>query len=149
MAEVEINKVIIPVDFSSVTSKVADYATGVAEKLGAHVIFFHVVNDFKGYEMMLVHPSFNQMIEDLKKESKAKIEALVDDHKGLEKGVEGRIAVGDAVEEIIALAEAEKADMIIIGTHGTRGLEKILMGSTAEKVVKKAPCPVLTFNPFK
>ncbi|WP_457574478.1 universal stress protein [Desulfolithobacter sp.] len=149
MAEVEINKIIIPVDFSSVTTKVVDYATGVADKLGAHVIFFHVVNDFKGYEMMLVHPSFNQMIEDLKKESTAKIEALVEDHKDLKEGAEGRIAVGDAVEEIIALAKAEKADMIIIGTHGTKGLEKILMGSTAEKVVKKAPCPVLTFNPLK
>ncbi|WP_456473589.1 universal stress protein [Desulfolithobacter sp.] len=149
MANIDIKKVIIPVDFSSATGKVVDYATSVAEKLDAHVIFFHVVNDFKGYEMMLVHPSFNRMIEDLKKESKAKIEALVEDHKDLKKGAEGRVAVGDAVEEIIALAEAEKADMIIIGTHGARGLEKILMGSTAEKVVKKAPCPVLTFNPFK
>lgn len=101
------------------------------------------------FKMVLVHPSSNQMIEDLKKASKAKIEALVEDHKTLKNGAEGKVAVGDAVEEINALAEAEKADMIIIGTHGTKGLEKILMGSTAEKVARKAPCPVLTFNPFQ
>ena len=47
------------------------------------------------------------------------------------------------------IKEEENANMIIIGTHGVKGLEKILMGSTAEKVVKKATCPVLTFNPFK
>ncbi len=146
---VEINKVVVPVDFSSATDKVVDYATSVADKLGAHVIFFHVVNDFQGYDMLLVHPSFVEMSEELKKKSKQRIAALVEDYKQLKNGASGEVAVGDAAEEIVQFAEQEKADMIIIGTHGVKGLERILMGSTAEKVVKKAPCPVLTFNPFK
>ncbi|HEB51032.1 MAG TPA: universal stress protein [Desulfobulbus sp.] len=145
----DIKKVVVPVDFSSATDKVAGYATSVADKLGAHVIFFHVVNDFQGYDMLLVHPSFGQMVKELQEKSEARMAALVEDYKHLENGVSGKVVIGDAAEEIVKFAEEEKADMIIIGTHGVKGLERILMGSTAEKVVKKAPCPVLTFNPFK
>ncbi|MFP7753065.1 universal stress protein [Thermodesulfobacteriota bacterium B35] len=146
---VEIKKVVVPVDFSSTMGKIVDYATSVADKLGAHVIFFHVVNDFQGYDMLLVHPSFAEMSKELKEKSEQRMAGLVEDYKHLKAGVSGKVTVGDAAEEIVNFAEKEKADMIIIGTHGVKGLEKILMGSTAEKVVKKAPCPVLTFNPFK
>ncbi len=145
----EIKKVVVPVDFSSTTNKVVDYAMMVADKLGAEVLFFHAINDFQGYDMMLVHPSFIGMTKDLEKESKERINSLVDEYKGREYGVGGDVAIGDAAEEIIKYAQEQNADMIIIGTHGVKGLEKILMGSTAERVVKNAPCPVLIFNPFK
>ncbi|HFQ89542.1 MAG TPA: universal stress protein [Desulfobulbus sp.] len=146
---VEIKKVVVPVDFTSIMDKVVDYATSVADKLGAHVTFFHVVNDFQGYDMLLVHPSFGEMTKELREKSEQRMADLVQDYKHLKAGVSGKVVVGDAAEEIIKFAEQEKADMIIIGTHGVKGLEKILMGSTAEKVVKKAPCPVLTFNPYR
>ena len=146
---VEINKVVIPVDFTSTMGKVVEYATSVADKFGAKVLFLYVVNDFKGYDMMLVHPSFAVMAKDLKTQSEERMSALVEDYQQLKGGASGSVMVGDAAEKIIAFAEEENADMIIIGTHGVKGLEKILMGSTAEKVVKKATCPVLTFNPFK
>ncbi len=145
----EIKKVVVPVDFSSTTDKVVDYGMTVADKLGAEVLFFHAINDFQGYDMMLVHPSFIGMTKDLEKESRERIKALVDDYKDREYGVGGDVAIGDAAEEIIKYAREQNADMIIIGTHGTKGLERILMGSTAERVVKNAPCPVLVFNPFQ
>ncbi len=146
---VEIKKVVVPVDFSSTTDKVVDYAMTVADKLGAEVLFFHAINDFQGYDMMLVHPSFIGMTKDLEKESKERINSLVEEYKDRKNGVGGDVAIGDAAEEIIKYAEEQNADMIIIGTHGVKGLEKILMGSTAERVVKNATCPVLVFNPFK
>ena len=145
----EIKKIVVPVDFSSTTDKVVDYAMTVADKLGAEVLFFHVINDFQGYDMMLVHPSFISMTKELEKESRERIKALVDDYKDREYGVGGDVAIGDAAEKIIKYAREQNADMIIIGTHGTKGLERILMGSTAERVVKNASCPVLVFNPFK
>jgi len=143
-----INKVVIPVDFSSNMDKVVDYAMSIADKLGAKVLFFHVVNDFKGYDMMLVHPSFMGMTKDLELQAEERITGLVKDYEQREKGVSGNVIVGDAADEIINYAKLERADMIIIGTHGSKGLERVLMGSTAERVVKKAPCPVLVFNPF-
>ncbi len=144
----EIQKVVVPVDFSSKMDKILKYAVSVADKLGAEVLFFHVVDDFKGYDMMLVHPSFVNMSKDLEQKSKERMQNLVEDHKARSNGARGDVAVGDAAEEIINYAKTENADMIIIGTHGAKGLEKILMGSTAEQVAKKAPCPVLLFNPF-
>ncbi len=146
----EIKKVVIPVDFSSNTEKIVDYAMSVVDKLGAEGLFFHVVNDFEGwYGTMMVHPSFTTMTNDLEKKSKEQIATLVNDYKEKKFTVDGDVAVGDAAEEIMKYAKKQNADMIIIGTHGVKGLEKILMGSTAERVVKNAPCPVLIFNPFK
>ena len=144
----EINKVIVPVDFSSNMDKVVNYGLSIADKLGAQVLFFHVVNDFRGYDMMLVHPSFVGMTKDIVQQAEERMAALVNDHKLLGNGVSGNVVVGDAADEIIDYAKLEKADMIIIGTHGTKELERVLVGSTADRVVKKALCPVLIFNPF-
>jgi nucleotide-binding universal stress UspA family protein len=60
-----------------------------------------------------------------------------------------KIVVGDAANEIIAYAQEEKIDLIIMGTHGRKGLEKALFGSVADRVVKNSPVPVLTINPYK
>ncbi len=144
----DIKRVVVPVDFSSNTDKVVDYGVSVADKLGAEVLFFHVINDFQGYDMMLVHPSFIGMTKDLEQKAEERMANLVEGHAQRENGVRGHVVVGDAADEIISYAKLEKADMIIIGTHGVKGLEKILIGSTADRVVKKAPCPVLVFNPF-
>jgi len=57
------------------------------------------------------------------------------------------VVVGYAAEEIISIAEKEGADMIIMGTHGRKGIDRILFGSVAEKVVKNSPVPVLTIRP--
>ena len=62
---------------------------------------------------------------------------------------EAKVLSGDVAEEIINYTESQGIDMIIMGTHGYKGLEKVLFGSVAEKVVKTAPCPVLTINPYK
>lgn len=142
----EITRVVVPVDFSHNTDKIVTYGVSIADKLGAKVLFFHVTNDFTGYE--LPHPAVFGMIKDLKKESEKKMANLVKEHEQRENSVSGNVIVGDAADEIINYAKLQQADMIIIGTHGTKGLERVLMGSTADRVVKKAPCPVLVFNPF-
>jgi len=144
----DIKRVVVPVDFSSTMNKVVDYGVMVADKLGAEILFLHVINDFQGYDMMLVHPSFMSMTKDLEQKAEERMTHLVKDHQQRENGVRGHVVIGDAADEIIDYAKLEKADMIIIGTHGVKGLEKILIGSTADRVVKNAPCPVLVFNPF-
>ena len=146
---IQVKKVIIPVDFTSTMDKVVDYATSIADQLKSEIIFFHVINDFKGYDMMLVHPSFEPIRKDMEEATKERMADLIKDHKDRDQPVSGKVVFGEAGEEIVNFARDEKADMVIIGTHGTKGLERILMGSTAEYVVKKAPCPILSFNPYK
>lgn len=142
-----INKVIVPVDFSSHTDKVVAYALSVADQLSAHVIFLHVSETFAGYETMLAHASFDKLVADMKKDAQERIESMIEAHQSIKGGCSGAAVSGDIVEKIITFAAENKADLIIIGTHGAKGIEKILMGSVAKRVVKRAPCPVLTFNP--
>jgi nucleotide-binding universal stress UspA family protein len=146
---VQVKKVVIPVDFTSTMDKVVDYAVSIADQLNSKILFLHVINDFQGYDMMLVHPSFELMKKDLEDAGNERMGNLVKEYENRSQGVSGKVVYGDAGEEIVKFAADEDADMIIIGTHGAKGLERILMGSTAEYVVKKAPCPILTFNPFK
>ena len=56
---------------------------------------------------------------------------------------------GDTVDAIIEYVEEKKIDLIIMGTHGAKGIEKILLGSVAERVLKRVSCPTLIFNPYK
>jgi nucleotide-binding universal stress UspA family protein len=60
-----------------------------------------------------------------------------------------RIVSGDTANEILEVIESEDIDLVIMGTHGRKGLEHVFFGSVAENVVKKAPVPVLTINPYK
>jgi len=98
--------------------------------------------------MMLFHPSFKGMTDDLQQQANERMAAVVEDHGNRSTKVHGHVAVGYATDEIISYSHKIDADMIIIGTHGTKGIERILLGSTASQVVKNAPCPVLVFNPF-
>jgi len=61
----------------------------------------------------------------------------------------GKIVNDEVVDEIVAYTEEENAGMIIIGTHGNKGLKKILLGNVAERVVHRAPCPFLLFNSYR
>ena len=144
-----IRKIVVPVDFTSTTEKVINYALSVAKQLEAHVCFIHVTETFSGYDMLLVHPSFAQITKDMKKKAELRMEHLLEDNKDLPEGCSGKVVSGEIVEEIIKYADEEKADLVVIGTHGVKGLERVLIGSVAERVVKNSPCPVLTFNPFK
>ncbi len=143
------NKIIVPIDFTSTTNKVVKYAVSIADKMGGHVIFLHVVNDFHGYDMLLVHPSFSLITNDLKEKAEEKVADLVENYQDLKGGVSGKVIIGNVAKEIVDFAAKENAEMIIIGARGVRGLEELLMGSTAKKVLDTAVCPVLTFHPFR
>jgi len=143
-----IKKVVIPIDFSSNMNKVIDYGVSIANVFKAKIVFLHVVDDFKGYDMLLVHPSFKSITNDLQQQAKKQMDDVVDKQSTQNNEASGHVAVGYATDEIISYAKKTEADLIIIGTHGNKGIERILMGSTASQVVKKAPCPVLVFNPF-
>ena len=77
------------------------------------------------------------------------MKALVAKYKKDFTECEGKVIRGDTADSIIKYAADEQADLLIIGTHGRRGLEKMWLGSVAERVIKGAPCPPLTCNPYK
>ena len=79
----------------------------------------------------------------------AVVEDVVTTGGTLISAVSSKVLSGDVGEEVVKYAEQKKVQLIVMGTHGYKGLERIMFGSVAEKVVKTAHCPVLTLNPYR
>ena len=139
----DMKKILVPVDFSANSDKLVNYAAAYAAKVPASLSLLNVIENPLAYEG-LVSAKFN---EEMKAAMESKMNKLIDEHEDKCDISETKVVIGDTVD--IILAAAKKYDMIIIGTHGYRGLEKILMGSVAERVVKNSPCPVLVYNPYQ
>ncbi len=145
----EVTKVVVPVDFAQHTDKIVEYAVYVAKSFSASVSFIHVAESYGGLYAGFAHPSFEQIETELRKQAEQKMAHLVEDNSSEVVGCSGKVLEGDVVESIIQYATDEQASLLVLGTHGAKGLEKIVLGSVAERVVKKSPCPVLTFNPYR
>ena len=145
--ETTINKVLVPIDFSDYSKSALRYAVNFAKSFDAEIILVYVVEpviyppDFSMGQIAM--PSINtewdeRAKEELQKLAKSEIIGV--------NNVKTVIKTGKPFVEIIETAKEENTDLIIIATHGHSGVEHILFGSTAEKVVRKAPCPVLTLR---
>lgn len=144
----EIRKILVPVDFQRYTDELADFAVATANKLAAKVVFFHVVEVLVFYsDFIPTYMPIND--EETIEHAKSKMDALVEKSKKTWMGCSGQVDRGDVVDTIVDYVQKEEIDLIIIGTHGAKGLEKILLGSVAERVVKRAPCSALLFKPKK
>ena len=145
--EPEIKKVLVPIDFSDYSKSSLRYAVNFAKKFNAEIYLIYVVEpviyppDFSMGQIAIpsVNAEWDQRArEELKNLAKTEIPEGVK--------VKTILKNGKPFVEIIDTASEENIDLIIIATHGHSGVEHILFGSTAEKVVRKAPCPVLTLR---
>ena len=146
----EVKKILLPIDFSEAAIKILQYAIFVAEKFNAKIFIIYVME--YPYTLSGVAPSRpdNEYEDQMISFAEKRMASFLKEHRGLlPLSYESSILSGHPAEEIISYAAMERVDLIIIGTHGHKGLEKMLFGSVAEKVVKLAPCPVLTINTYK
>ncbi|MFO1486923.1 MAG: universal stress protein [Verrucomicrobiota bacterium] len=142
---VQLRKILVPTDFSECSAKALDYAVDFAARIGGELTLLHVVEP-------LIYPTASQelpvILSDYQQDtvtSSRKELLRLRSEKVAGKVPAGTMAVsGHASATIVEVAKAIYADLIIIGTHGFRGLKHALLGSTAERVVRHAPCPVLT-----
>ncbi len=144
----ETNSIVVPVDFSGITNKLVDYAVDMANRLSKVIHFVHAVHFYAG-DSMIGFTYATECEAKLIKDAEERMQNLVTDNNERCKGCTGDVVIGDPVEKIVEFAQAKNSDMIIISTHGIKGIEKILLGSVAERVLKRAHCPVLFLNPFK
>ena len=146
----DVKTILVPVDFSENSKKILHDAEKFAAKFEATLSLIFVVQSFDDYSGFFVpHMPIAQFQDDLLTSSREKMDNFVEDNLSADTKFATNVSVGDVAEEIISFAETSNADMIIMGTHGYKGLERVLFGSVAEQVVKTAPCPVLTINPYK
>ena len=143
-------KILIPVDFSENSPKIVDYACHIAEKFKARLTVVYVVQTLQAYEGFVIpHIPMAEFEEDLQKNAQAKMVDFVEKHLPSSLAYDAKVVIGDVAATINSFAEKEGMDMIVMGTHGYKGLEHALFGSVAERVIKMAPCPVLSINPYK
>lgn len=137
----EIKNILFPTDFSEESSHALQYAVDMAKRYGARLYFLHVVHTI--YDTSWYVPtSIDEIYNDLEKSAQKELERYVKDLRGL--NTERKVLTGVPYEVIVKFASDNKIDLIVIGSHGRKGIDRILFGSTAAQVVRYAPCPVLT-----
>lgn len=140
-----VKKILFPTDFSEGSDNALPYAADMAKHYGAKLYLLHVIQDIAGATASYVpHVSLDELYRDMEKNAAKEIDRYgLEEFRGL-KDIERIVVKGRPYEEILKFARENKADLIVIGTHGRRGLDRVIFGSTAEKVVRDAPCPVLS-----
>ena len=144
--------IVVPVDLERHTSKLVDFAVSMANRLDCGISFFHGVEFEYGTmgDMVFGDYSYEEYNIHREEQAKKKVDDIVRNASGRCKNTcSGEIAFGYVVDEIVEHARKVDAELIIIGTHGRRALEKILLGSVAENVIKRAHCPTLVMNPYR
>jgi len=127
---------------------VLPYVLYVAEKYDAEIYLLYVVDDLRQFAGMHVpHTSISDFIEQAMVESEKMLDKICDEHLQSCPNFQRRLVMGDPRVEILKMVESEKIDLVIMGSHSRRGLERIMFGSVAEYVVKNASVPVLTVKP--
>jgi nucleotide-binding universal stress UspA family protein len=142
-------RIFCPIDFSDASRAAMEVAADLARRFGAELVLLHAY-PIPGYTFpdgsVVASP---RMMQDLADQAQKHLEEWrAEAEKMVEPGkVSAEKAVGEPAAEILEAAREKGADLIVMGTHGRTGLEHALMGSIAERVVRRAHCPVLTVRP--
>lgn len=140
-------KILCPVDFSKFTKEVIAYAADIARQYGAELHVLHVIPNltyFTPYESFLTPENLVAVEKNIQNEVERDFGKIL---KHVDMEIKKVVKTGVAFVEIIDYAKSEGIDLIVMGTHGRSGIEHILIGNVAEKVVRKSPCPVMTIRP--
>lgn len=151
----EIKRVVCPIDFSDNAEQIVSSAAYIAGKFSADLDLVFVAQNFEDYTGFFTPPAnLPNLREELLSSARERMESFLEEHKeafaALAVGaVSGQVLSGDIAEEILNYSGEANANLIVMGTHGYKGFERIMFGSVAEKVVKIACCPVMTINPYR
>ena len=142
---INLKRILVPTDFSESARHALLYGTSFAREYEAELVLLHVVENLTvGYASDLFPVPMAEVFDEISGYAKAELAKLGAEVR--EKGIRVRemVVQGKPSAEIVRVAREETADMIVLGTHGKGMLDKALFGSTAERVIRRAPCPVLT-----
>ncbi|RJR42969.1 MAG: universal stress protein [Deltaproteobacteria bacterium] len=143
----KVEKILFPIDFSEKFETFLPWVSTFVEKFGATLYVMFVAQDLSEYTSFYVpHTSIQGFQEETLAAAQKKMTATAQEFlKGFPK-LETRVTVGSPAQKILELANQEKIDLIIMATHGRKGLERTIFGSVADQIVLAAPCPVVTIR---
>ncbi len=124
------------------------YACGLAERLGAELHLLHVLSEIvpAGPDPVLMPVMPPEYYEENEQRSRETLARLIEPGWGTPPSVVTAVRWGSPVEAIVAHADDHRIELVVIATHGRTGLSHVLLGSVAERIVREAPCPVLTIR---
>jgi nucleotide-binding universal stress UspA family protein len=142
-------KILVPVDFSEHSQNALVNAKEIAKSYEAKIHLLHIIEE-------TIHPAYSlsgkssifDIVPNIKEDCEKRLKKMISEKIGDEVKTEIHIVSGQAANEIINFAKNNSMDLIVIATHGLTGLEHLLLGSTTEKVVRMASCPVFTIKSF-
>jgi nucleotide-binding universal stress UspA family protein len=141
----KIDKILFATDFSENSEHAFDYAYLMARTFNARLIIVHVINepvDLRGF--YVPHISFEKLEKEIEEGAEKMMEKFCRTRIKDFTNYETFIVAGIPYEDILKKADAEKVALIVMGTQGRKGIDHFLFGSTAERVVRNAKCPVMT-----
>ena len=146
---IRLKKILFPTDFSDGSKRAQEYACALAEQFQSHLHVLHVLQDITPFigngGAMLSLP--NIYFVEQRQAAEDALKRLLPDQWARGKQVIRATRQGNPYVEVVDYAKENDIDVIVIGTHGRTALLHMLLGSVAEKVVRKSPCPVLTVHP--
>jgi nucleotide-binding universal stress UspA family protein len=142
---IKLKSILVPVDFSPPAQKALDYARSFAEQFGATVTLLYVVEPaVYPTELGYVPAEIDTLYRTMHESAVKKLAALAEKQIPPSMGVQTLVRIGQPHRAITEAAKELDVDLIVIATHGYTGLKHTFLGSTTERVVRHAPCPVLT-----
>mgnify|MGYP003288102568 CR=1 FL=1 len=144
----KIRLILAPTDFSEFSKRVLRSALELAQTFEAKLSLLNVVEPPPSPIEGLVPSTLGaNFLDDLERQASHALAAVLPEAQSTKVEVVRRVVVGIPYRKIIEVAAEEQADLIVMATHGRTGLSHLVMGSVAERVVRTAPCPVLTIRP--
>lgn len=145
-----IERILVPVDFSKHAEWALERARALAIFHNASLEVIHVVEEpaFPAFYGAAYKNAYGELPPDLEEEAHLALARLAEEVGGadVERGITYYVRQGHAAHEIIHLANEHDVDLIVIGSHGLTGMNRLMLGSVAEKVVRHAPCPVFVMK---
>jgi nucleotide-binding universal stress UspA family protein len=146
----DFKKILFPVDLSESSEKIVPYVQIVAKKFQAKIYILFVARLFEHLKNIYVpYQSISQFEEEITEGAQKRLYELIDEHFKEFPNAKGAVVSGDASEEIVNYVKTNGIDLVIMGTHGRKGLNEAIFGSVSDRVVKSAPVPVMVVNPHK
>jgi len=145
---IRLKTVLVPIDFSDTSDVALRYGKALAGAFGASLHVVHVVQEPYAQPWAVEAYGFSlaTLQDDWTKEAKSRLEGMLTAEERASLNATATTVLGHPVSEILRFATEHQADLIVLGTHGRGPLSHLVMGSVAERVVRHAPCPVLTVH---
>ena len=140
----QFNNILFATDFSDASGPASDYAITLVKLTGAHLHVLHVINELDEHQRVMIPREAFQLLE-----KEIELQSIKELNRFCKEQASGlstttHAVVGTAFQKILETGDQINADLIVMGTHGRTGMEHVIVGSTAERVVRRSKIPVLT-----